>query len=550
MLHCGRVALEIRVRGVLLADYLLDCCYRARRIKCDETKPACLKCTTTGRHCDGYPVNKSSKGETRQLRPKGPPILQRPPILQIVALTKNPDLEIPGSDLERRSFHFFSIHTGAALTQSLTSDAWSQLVLQFSHLDPVMRSVAVAIGALNERFQINHVSTVDNPRANALHEFALLQYSKAIGRLRRRLSSSDEYNIEFMLIACLMLGIFEFMHGDDQKAIIHLSNGLSLLEEYANRSQLPADVLFIPTTRLGFISLLFGLVSRQASFWLSSPPLRHRLLAKFEPWFYTAALDTAAIVFPPQGSADEIYSSVEDVRRVLSRNYLLAVLFEQKVAMQTYHKTSDLSSTELVLEQAATLERMDRWSRATEILLDQLRPDIERKDECAVAILTIHNKTSFLLLIAALVQQKDAIYSKYPRVFAEINSMVRDLLQSPEDMAIVREIVIPPPPLPGEKSIPIFTFRAGLIQPLHFVATHCMDPKLCWEAIELLEARPWREGGWDSAVMAKIARRRVEKMGAQSPVVVAIDDSDDGYSSTLAGACNNICTTSSQDGGN
>lgn len=28
--------------------------YRIRRVKCDEQKPACLRCTSTGRTCDGY----------------------------------------------------------------------------------------------------------------------------------------------------------------------------------------------------------------------------------------------------------------------------------------------------------------------------------------------------------------------------------------------------------------------------------------------------------------------------------------------------------------
>lgn len=29
---------------------------RARRVKCDETKQACIKCQRSGRVCDGYPA--------------------------------------------------------------------------------------------------------------------------------------------------------------------------------------------------------------------------------------------------------------------------------------------------------------------------------------------------------------------------------------------------------------------------------------------------------------------------------------------------------------
>lgn len=34
--------------------------YRIRRVKCDETKPECRRCTTTGRKCDGYTSLSSS----------------------------------------------------------------------------------------------------------------------------------------------------------------------------------------------------------------------------------------------------------------------------------------------------------------------------------------------------------------------------------------------------------------------------------------------------------------------------------------------------------
>ena len=57
----------------------------------------------------------------------------------------------------------------------------------------------------------------------------------------------------------------------------------------------------------------------------------------------------------------------------------------------------------------------------------------------------------------------------------------------------------------------MFAFVSGVIQPLHMVADKCCDNSICVEAIELLEERPWREGAWDSAVMAKIARRKLQQ---------------------------------------
>src|SRR6266849_4477675 len=40
------------VRGELCSE--ANKCPRARHVKCDERRPSCLNCTSTGRKCDGY----------------------------------------------------------------------------------------------------------------------------------------------------------------------------------------------------------------------------------------------------------------------------------------------------------------------------------------------------------------------------------------------------------------------------------------------------------------------------------------------------------------
>ena len=55
--------------------------------------------------------------------------------------------------------------------------------------------------------------------------------------------------------------------------------------------------------------------------------------------------------------------------------------------------------------------------------------------------------------------------------------------------------------------MPIIHFKPAIIHPLYFTAVKCRDGNTCWEAISLLSSRPWREGAWDSAAMAKIAER-------------------------------------------
>ena len=47
---------------------------------------------------------------------------------------------------------------------------------------------------------------------------------------------------------------------------------------------------------------------------------------------------------------------------------------------------------------------------------------------------------------------------------------------------------------------------------MYFTAIKCREKVTAHKAIDLLESEPWREGAWDSAAMAKIARRRIVEL--------------------------------------
>ncbi|KAK3385315.1 hypothetical protein B0H63DRAFT_181546 [Podospora didyma] len=46
---------------------------KTRKVKCDEGRPACVRCVSTGRACDGYGIwgggSKHSDGPQRNVRP-------------------------------------------------------------------------------------------------------------------------------------------------------------------------------------------------------------------------------------------------------------------------------------------------------------------------------------------------------------------------------------------------------------------------------------------------------------------------------------------------
>ena len=400
------------------------------------------------------------------------------------------------------------------MSESLLSESFPQLMLQLSHIDPVIQSIATALGALNERLQVNHVLTSENAQANALHDFATIQYTKAVGRLHRELGRNcNQRDIEFTLVACLMFMVYDFMQGEDEQAMIHFQFGLAVLEQYVARLGLTPDNMFDPGTRPGLINVVFAMFARQASGWLAIPPIRHKVLNCYAIRQYNAPLvDIFRQVPIRRPLFDETYSDLTDAEVVLRRNLIMTLLFVQKISAEEYYVNSTEIPPEMISEHRSLLARLDRWPPAMDILLAKLPPVLELEDKYFVEVLYLHHRVVFLYLIAGLVPRKEAIYSTYTHVFEEIVSQVRVLSKSP-DIAIIRKVINKHNPPGDDVSISIFVFNVGLIQPLYYAAAHCQEARVCREAIELLETRPWREGAWDSAAMARIARKRVGRMG-------------------------------------
>ncbi|KAF5989020.1 c6 zinc finger domain-containing protein [Fusarium bulbicola] len=91
------------------ADCLHDL---VRRVKCDEARPSCLRCTSTGRTCDGY----EEAAAAEQV------LQQQPPTQTVSAGYRNSQ--------EARSIQFFIERTLSQLTSFFPDEFWGISVLQ------------------------------------------------------------------------------------------------------------------------------------------------------------------------------------------------------------------------------------------------------------------------------------------------------------------------------------------------------------------------------------------------------------------------------------
>src|SRR5690349_19556803 len=117
---------------------------RIRHVKCDETKPECTKCLSTGRKCDGYEDPKAPRTKNKRASSRDGASLSR---------SATPDRQLQlhlGNAKERRALEFFFHRTAPQLSGFFSRAFWNGAVLQISINEPTIRHAMVAVSAMYE----------------------------------------------------------------------------------------------------------------------------------------------------------------------------------------------------------------------------------------------------------------------------------------------------------------------------------------------------------------------------------------------------------------
>ncbi|KAI3321773.1 hypothetical protein HD806DRAFT_146685 [Xylariaceae sp. AK1471] len=163
---------------------------KIRHIKCDESRPACSQCSSTGRQCDftvpALPSSQAFRREQRGLvlaRPVPGPFRHRHPTGRSNVVPY----------FESVQFEFFRLVCAPEYGLFFETPSWESLVLQSAITEPCVYHAALAISALTW----NHYSPVSHwydPTTGAISatEYSTIQYNLAIRRLNARLDSSAQ----------------------------------------------------------------------------------------------------------------------------------------------------------------------------------------------------------------------------------------------------------------------------------------------------------------------------------------------------------------------
>ncbi|KAI0534442.1 hypothetical protein GGR58DRAFT_59287 [Xylaria digitata] len=205
---------------------------KVRKVKCDEDKPSCRRCTTTGRKCDGY----------------------APPSTSSVLSWHRPRHLFPNVNdaSERRCLRFFVEVAAPVLSGPLDSYFWTHLILQFSQMEPAVRHSVIAVSSLYEQVHRHRDVSSLLPDDNLI----LSHYNAAIQHLKVMKNES------LVLLVCILFVCIEFLRGNRAAATEHSQHGISILKRVEEAFPWAKEHLSPIFRRLGVFPFFFAVVDR------------------------------------------------------------------------------------------------------------------------------------------------------------------------------------------------------------------------------------------------------------------------------------------------
>ncbi|PVH87701.1 hypothetical protein DL98DRAFT_252665 [Cadophora sp. DSE1049] len=326
---------------------------RIRRVKCDEIKPFCNRCRSTGRTCDGYEspfkaweaqsldifrvASGCSKPDTRS-RPMQPTVL----------------LEVTPQDIDLLN-RYFSTKTMFDINMGCYEEA--RQVLQASLTDSSVRYAVSSLRALREDLETSGDGPTSIAQPSPGFSYGLQQYNMALGGLLINMSSPSSNILKSALLCCRIFISIEQVQKNHSAMAQHVIRGLRIMHEYRARPYL-IDGQLVPAHngQLPFLDVfIIKLFSAPCKF--ADLPAAADVGGKT----LSVTLDTS-----PEEDVEScnVRTILPDMRTTLTR---IATL-----TLELLDKVSQLVSLEaalrLIAEKAALLDSLDSWLNDLELV--------------------------------------------------------------------------------------------------------------------------------------------------------------------------------------
>jgi hypothetical protein len=531
---------------------MADICTRIRRVKCDQGRPSCHRCVSSGRICDGYGI--WGGGEVHSTYLLGPPLIppnrpadSRPKIpisrlksrllenneagakvrstnsaglescpslidpgngcVQTVRISSassdcgqgifrsipRPLVEIQGDARERIVLFWFKEYTISKAPGLFPSAFWSSLLLRASYSEPAVLQAVLALTSAHKYEQLNSPEPFSKEE-----QFTLQAYNKAICCLQLSFNFNSRASLRVTLITCILFVCLEIVQRRQATAMTHLSSGLKLVMQFKLSRQAAEKKSFLDAAddeSDDLIAQMFLKLSSQANL------LGH---GHSQP-----ALIDISRIFDIQPS---VFISTAEARVHLDK------LISQVSGLNALSRKQGIAQPQSTLQhyQAALRADLSSWLQAFSTSGIESAPSISPWRKASCMVLRMYHTVAIIMCETCLFPNQESLFDLYCEQFWSITMcaiQTRKVLEGP------KALITPHP----TSNTPAIIIDIGWIPALYFTAIKCRIRRIRLLAIRLLESTSHREGIWNATVTAKVARE-VMRIEEENEWQSSIDD--------------------------
>ncbi|KAH6718589.1 hypothetical protein BKA61DRAFT_652331 [Leptodontidium sp. MPI-SDFR-AT-0119] len=490
---------------------------KLRKVKCDEQKPDCSRCTIFGIKCDGY--------EQPKPRATIPMHIMRPQASTSKLLPAPSSVMKFENEMEQKHFQSFHLELVAELAGAFDNRFWNRLVMQGCQDEPFILKTVTALSALSTAKKLSqtgtHGQTISSTLSASHMEFAFLEYQKALQLMAVTLT--DQPSPRKALMMCLLVCCFEGMAGNSLAAITHAKSGQKLLDEWMAShpySRSVGEGIKSPANHLIEDEMIqaAAFFDLQIVGFFDTRARREHSIRKHEgaeslqrmPASFKT-IDEARVYWQliMKRIRHFVAEGVESIYQFPLRNDNLECPREPGVEYfssgdcPTYVPTVPENVLQFQDEQRRYGQEIVSWRTSFRELYRRTRLDLDKRAIAAAQTLLIQSKI-YQIVLAGITDTDNMSFDNYTSDFKDILSLCREVIQTKKDLEA------------GQ-----FGFEMGIIPALHTTAKWCRDKKLRREAISLMQWYASKEGYWDSVMLAQLntVLMEVEERGIEGDYI-------------------------------
>ncbi|KAE9376188.1 hypothetical protein N431DRAFT_481291 [Stipitochalara longipes BDJ] len=464
---------------------------KRRRVKCDETKPSCIRCLRGNRICEGYGIVIDSRLHAHE-NPRTPPRQSTSlPNIQpkpTISLNTIPFL----NHFESVAFERFRSQTVFEMAGLRSSGFWQDVVLPACYSEPAILHASMALSNASRWVQsANSEQGLTNQKTMRLD--TVNEYNKAIQYLKEHIDKHDDHSsLRVILIACVIFIALELSSGRHEEAVMHLSEGIKLIQSFLGSG---TSTMQNPTFESSALVLTSNYQSTDGQLVGVFVDLDLQSTYHFgfqKPQLKLRHLKCGGNATPEQISSLVLATSFFDIHEANQTLVILTNKCLQFVGRKLDPEWHTLRNKVPNLQRQALRASLKHWRETYGRFCSKASTaqKFDRSWKQRSALMLIQHAWLSVVVPTSYVEVEETDYDAYLNEFSTIIELASGIL--PEDM------------IPSSR----FSLEFGLVAPLCWAVLKCRHPQLRRTGLCILR-RACREGLWEPKLMSQLGHEYI-----------------------------------------